>query len=427
MAVGPLVPGALEPLRHEDYRRLWMVGTVAHLGTYLQLTAGPWLMLVMTGSPLMVSLTTSALFLPRLVFTMPAGMLSDRLDRRRILSAGYRISALSAAALAVTTLLDALTPALLLVLTFSLGTGAAIIKPAQLTYIPDLVPPLLRAQAITLNSASHQVARVVGPSIGGLFIALGRADAAFFANAISFLLVLAAMRRAPDVKAQDLITPGPREVEAGASDPPAATPSLRMLDGVRYLGSNSRARGLIVMTAAFTVFAVGLQAVLPNIVADELGLGPQAFGILYGFYGVGALIGAATRGPAARYLRGRLVALSMMLYGAATVAIVALPALTVAAACLVIAGMAWVWTLTTLNAAVQVQAPAWVRGRVVAIFVLAVGMKPIGAALVGLAAESVGLATGVIATGVGSLLVGAWALRTRIEDTARTRTESGAG
>jgi predicted MFS family arabinose efflux permease len=195
-----------------------------------------------------------------------------------------------------------------------------------------------------------------------------------------------------------------------------------MLDGIRYLRSNRAARDLIVMTAAFTVFAVGLQAVLPNIVVDRLGLGPQGFGILYGFYGVGALFGAVTRGVVATRCRGRLVAVSMILYGLATVAVVLLAVPVAAAAMLIVAGMAWVWTLTTLNAAVQVQTPAWVRGRVIAIFVLAIGMKPIGAALVGLAAETIGLTTGVAISGLGSVLVGLWALRMRVVDTARVST-----
>lgn len=426
MRAGRDLPASLAPLRHEHYRRLWLVGTVGHLGTYLQLTAGPWLMLVMTGSPLMVSLITSALFLPRLVFTVPAGMLSDRMDRRRILSAGYVLSALSAAALALATALDVLTPTVLLVLTFVLGSGAAIVKPAQLTYVPDLVPPLLRAQAITLNSASHQVARVVGPSIGGAFIAFGRADAAFFANALSFLLVLVAVRHAPDAKAQDLS----RGSSGGVSDgvAPAAhagsVPSLRMLDGLRHLRENPMVRDLIIITAAFTVFAVGLQAVLPNIVAQTLGLGPQGFGILYGCYGVGALFGAVTRGAASVRLRGRLVATSMMLYGLSTVVIVAVPVPVVAAGMLVLAGCAWVWALTTLNAAVQIEAPAWVRGRVIAIFVLAVGMKPVGAAGVGLVAEFAGLSTAVAASGLGAVLVGLWALRIPVEDTAAAAARS---
>lgn len=425
MRAGRDLPASLAPLRHEHYRRLWLVGTVGHLGTYLQLTAGPWLMLVMTGSPLMVSLITSALFLPRLVFTVPAGMLSDRMDRRRILSAGYVLSALSAAALALATALDVLTPTVLLVLTFVLGSGAAIVKPAQLTYVPDLVPPLLRAQAITLNSASHQVARVVGPSIGGAFIAFGRADAAFFANALSFLLVLSAIRHAPDAKAQDLSGGSSRTTGVGVAPSARArsVPSLRMLDGLRHLRENPMVRDLIIITAAFTVFAVGLQAVLPNFVAQTLGLGPQGFGILYGCYGVGALFGAVTRGAASARLGGRLVAASMMLHGLSTFVIVAVPVPAVAAGMLVLAGCAWVWALTTLNAAVQIEAPAWVRGRVIAIFVLAVGMKPVGAAGVGLVAELAGLNTAVAASGLGAVLVGLWAMTIPVEDAAAARSD----
>lgn len=215
----------LGPLRYGDFRRIWLFGTVGHLGTFPKLTAGPWMMLTMTGSPLMVSLTTSARFLPRLVLTLPAGALSDRSDRRRLLVAGYVVSAVSASAIAGATATGRRTPTVLLALTLSLRAGSAITKPAQLTYLPDFVPPALRAQAITLNSASHQAARFVGPSIGGAFVAFGRADLAFLVNARSFLLVLVAVRRAPDVEVQEL-------GDFGGQDTPRST---RMLDGIRYL------------------------------------------------------------------------------------------------------------------------------------------------------------------------------------------------
>lgn len=391
--------GSLAPLRHEEFRRLWLVGVIGHLGTYLQLTAGPWLMFVMTGSPLLVSLTTSALFLPRLALTIPAGALSDRFDRRRVLAFGYLVSATSAAALAFLTAADRLTPDLLLALTFGLGCGAAIIKPAQLTYIPDLVPPLLRTQAITLNSASHQVARIVGPSIGGAVVAIGRAEAAFLANAVALLLVLIAVQRAPDVDSR-----------AGVVGD-EATRSLGVFAGLSFLRESRVVRDLIVFSAFFTLFAVGLQAVLPNIVAEILDLGPRGFGVMYGMYGAGALFGAATRQAAARLSRGRLVGVSMLLYGAAMVGVVILPYAAFAMFMMLIAGAGWVWTLTTLNAGVQLQTPPAIRGRVIAVFVLAVGMKPIGAALVGLIAEFVGLVEGVIAGGIGTMLVGLMAYR----------------
>ena len=399
----------LGPLAHRDFRRIWLFSTVGHLGTFLQLTAGPWMMLELTGSPFMVGLTTSALFLPRLILTLPAGALSDRSDRRRLLVSGYVVSSLSALALAVATTVGSLTPSMLLLLTFSLGAGSAITKPAQLTYVPDLVPPSLRAQAITLNSASHQAARIVGPSIGGAFVALGRADVAFLANALSFLLVFAAVRGAPDVQAQDLDVHGERTSEATAG-------TSGMLDGFRYLRQDTTVRDLIVSTAGFTLFAVGLQALLPNIVADTLGLGPQAFGVLYGFFGAGALLGAASRGRASALTHGRLIAVSMVLYGLATVLLVTVRSASVAAVMLFVNGLTWVWAVTTLNTAVQVRSPAWVRGRVIAVFVLAVAMKPIGSALVGVAAETLGLVLGVAASGVGAVVVGAWAWRIVVDD-----------
>lgn len=354
----------------------------------------------------MVSLTTSARLLPRLVLTLPAGALSDRSDRRRLLVAGYVVSAVSASALAGATATGRLTPTVLLALKLSLGAGSAITKPAQLTYLPDLVPPALRAQAITLNSASRQAARFVGPSIGGAFVAFGRADLAFLVNALSLLLVLVAVRRAPDVEVQEL-------GDFGGQDTPRST---RMLDGIRYLLHDDMVWRRIVTTAGLTLFAVGMQGLLPNIVADALGLGPQAFGALYGFFGVGALIGAASRGRASIATGGRLIGVSMILYGIATVILVLIRHPASAAAMLTITGLTWVWAVTTLNTAVQVRSLAWVRGRLIAVFVFAVAMKPAGSALVGVLAETLGLVTGVAASGLGVVAVDVRALRIRIAD-----------
>jgi MFS family permease len=158
---------AFAPLRVPDYRRIWSAAMVSHVGTFLQLTAGPWLMHELTGSPLMVSLVTTALLLPRLLLTVPAGVLADVVDRRTLLLVGHLMSATAVATMAVLAGAGRLTPASLLGLTFLLGTGGAISLPSFQTLVPDLVPRPLLAQAITLNSAAFNVARSVGPALGG--------------------------------------------------------------------------------------------------------------------------------------------------------------------------------------------------------------------------------------------------------------------
>jgi MFS family permease len=384
------------PLAVPEYRRMWGAATVSHLGTFLQLTAGPWLMQEMTGSPLLVALVTTALLLPRLLLVVPAGALADVLDRRTLLLTGQGISASAVAALAVLTAVGHLDPVSLLALTFVLGVGSAITLPAFQTLVPDLVEPPLRAQAITLNSAAFNVARSVGPAIGGALVAVGLASAAFGANAVSYLAVIG------------VLLTFPREDVAGEA---RGRMWRSAAAGVRYARFTQPIRILLGVTAVFSLMAASLQALLPSVVADDLGLGGAGFGVLYGLFGGGALLGALTR-ERVRMPAGRLMlpgAIVLFALGAIGFGLSPLPSL--AGLSITVAGLAWVWTMTTLNASVQLLAPRWVRGRVVSLFVLAVGLQPVGAFLAGVVAEVLGAGVAVALFALGALLLGVATLR----------------
>jgi aryl-alcohol dehydrogenase-like predicted oxidoreductase/predicted MFS family arabinose efflux permease len=397
----PRVPvPVLAPLRVPAYRRVWSAMTVSHLGTYLQLTAAPWLMLQMTGSPLLVSLVTTALFLPRLVLTLPAGAIADVVDRRTVMLVGQGISAVSVGTLAVIVAVDRLTPTWLLLFTLLLGVGSAIDKPAYQTRVPDLVPLALRAQAITLNSGAHHGARIVGPSLGGLLVAFDLAEVAFAGNAVSFLIVMG------------ILTTLPRDREVPAADRRRGTSSAS--EGIRFVRGHAGLRRLLAVTAVFTLSSASLQALLPNVVADDLGLGAKGFGGLYAVFGAGALIATATRERAAARWDARMLPLAMAIFAGAAIAVGATRLPVIAGAFLVVAGLAWVWTMTTLNATVQLLAPSWVRGRVVALYVLAVAMKPIGALVSGLIAEVVGASSAIVMTSFATLALAVLAFRLRL-------------
>lgn len=188
---------AFAPLKVAEYRRIWGAATVSSTGMFMQLTAGPWVMQEMTGSPLMVSLVTTALMLPRLLFTLPAGALADVMDRRTLIMIGQSTSAVSAGMLAVAVAIDVLTPNLLLALTFAMGCGASVSRPSFQSFIPELVPRPLLAQAVTLNAAAFNVARSIGPSLGGALVAVGLTHVAFGANAVSYLATIGVLLTLP--------------------------------------------------------------------------------------------------------------------------------------------------------------------------------------------------------------------------------------
>lgn len=371
---------ALAPLRVEAYRRIWTAAVVSHIGTFLQLTAAPWLMHELTRSPLMVSLVTTALLLPRLLLTVPAGVLSEVVDRRSLLVVGQLTSATAVAAMAGLTALDLITPVALLALTFVLGVGNAIGLPSFQTLVPDLVPRSLLAQAVTLNSAAFNVARAVGPALGGALVGAGLASAAFGANAASYLGVVGVLLTFPRATTEDSRRP----------------PLLRSAAlGMRYARFTRPIRRLLLVAAAFALTAASVQALLPSVVSDDLGLGAAGFGVLYGLFGAGALTGAFTRERGRIRLGRRLLPGSVTAFGVGGVAFGLAPHAVVAGAGLAVAGLTWVWTLTTLNASVQLLAPSWVRGRVVSLYLLAIALQPVGAFVAGAVAEVVGAGTSV--------------------------------
>jgi MFS family permease len=369
---------------------------VSNVGTFLQLTAGPWLMHELTGSPLLVALVTTALTLPRLLLTVPAGAMADAFDRRTLMITGNAMAAVATGAMAVMAAAGALTPAWLLGLTGALGVGSAITHPAQQTLVPDLVPGPMRAQAITLNAAAFNVARAVGPSLGGLLVGAGLTAASFGLNAASSLLVAGVLLRLPRQPAED-----------GGRGHLWRAAAL----GVRYVRFTRPIRLLIVLTGLFTLTATSVQTLLPSVSSDDLGLGAGGFGLLYGTFGVGALLAVIGRDRARIRLGRAMLPGAVGAFGVGGVVFGLAPNPAVAAAGLALCGLAWVWTLTTLNASIQTLAPRWVRGRVVSLYLLAIGLQPVGALVAGGLAEGIGAGRSVAVLCAGTALLGLAASR----------------
>lgn len=378
------------------YRRVWLALLVSNLGSFLQLTAAPWVMLELTDSPLMVSLVTTALTLPQLLLTIPSGAIADAFDRRTVMIVGHVTSAGAAAVMSVLAVTDSLTPTGILVLSFALGTGSAIGLPAFQTLVPDLVGDELRAQAITLNSAAFNVARAVGPSIGGAFVALGLAATSFGGNAVSYLVVVGVLLTVP------------RQLVEETSRPPVWRSAAT---GMRYVRFTRPLPVLLVVTALFVLTGTSLQALLPSVSADALGLDAAGFGLLYGAFGLGAIVAAFTRETARLRLGRRMLPVSIIVFGASGVTFGVSTSPLLSGLALAGAGLGWVWTLVTLNATVQILAPRWVRSRVMSLYVLAVGIQPLGALGAGAVAEFAGAGTSVAVFTAATALLGLVALR----------------
>src|ERR1051326_8246657 len=185
----------LSPLREPLFRSLWIAAVISYTGSWMQNVATGWLMTSLTSSPMWVALVQVAVSLPVLLIALPAGALADIFDRRKFLLFTQGSMVAAATVLGVMTLTGTVTPQILLVFTFLLGVGAVMNDPAWQSLTPDLVPPSQLASAVALNSAGFNIARAVGPALGGFVIATCQGAAtgsgrAFLINAVSFFGVI---------------------------------------------------------------------------------------------------------------------------------------------------------------------------------------------------------------------------------------------
>src|SRR5919202_6348026 len=186
---------AWSPLAVAAFRAIWIASVVSNIGTWMQNVGVAWLMTTLTPSPILVALIQTATSLPVLLVGLPAGALADLVDRRRLLLVSQTWMLLAAGILSGLTFADRTTPAALLLLTFALGLGASINSPAWQAIVAELVPARQLANAVALNGVGFNVARAIGPALGGLVVAAAGPAWVFLLNAVSFLAVLAALYR----------------------------------------------------------------------------------------------------------------------------------------------------------------------------------------------------------------------------------------
>jgi len=383
VSVQPVVvhDSVLSPLREPLFRSLWIAAVISYTGSWMQNVATGWLMTSLTRSPMWVALVQVAVSLPVLLIALPAGALADIFDRRKFLLFTQASMVAAATVLGVMTLTGTVTPQILLVFTFLLGVGAVMNDPAWQSLTPDLVPPNQLASAVALNSAGFNIARAVGPALGGLLIAaiccgVTGSGWAFLINAVSFFGVILFLYNWKPGKTEH---PNGRETFVGAIG-----------IGLRYARQEPRIRTVLVRTLLFSIFASVFWALLPLIASK---FGAEGFGAMLAFFGLGALGGAGVLALARRLLSpDAVIAYATVIFAVALCGLVRSPSLAVASAFSAAAGLAWISILATLNLAAQTAAPAWVRARVISMYVLVLqGGLALGSAVWGAVASRTGV------------------------------------
>jgi MFS family permease len=392
---------ALDPLREPLFRSLWSAAVISYTGTWMQNVGAGWLMTQLTVSPLMVALVQAASTLPVFLVILPAGALADMVDRRRFLLITQAWMVGAAGLLGIFTLLGWVTPWLLLAFTFMLGLGAVMNDPAWQAITPEIVCAENHAPAVALNSVGFNVARSVGPALGGIVIAATNSGVAFLLNAASFFGVIFFLYRWKRPS-----------FEHGAS--------TRMMESLRagrqYKKGDHVVHCVLIRTGAFSLAASSLLALLPVIAREH---GATGYGLLLGAFGLGALAGAAVLPQMRnRYSVDGVVAGAIVLFAVTTFASGRVHAFHWLVLVLFASGIAWIAILACLNVAAQTMSPPWMRARALSMYLLVLqGGMAIGSAAWGALATKAGVPTTMLCS-AATLVLGLLTVR-RYRLTAR--------
>ena len=345
----------LAPFEHRTFTLFWCASLVSSFGGMIQTVGASWLMMTIAPSADRVALVQTAGALPFFFLSLIAGALADTRDRRTIMLASQAFTLLASVLLAAMTLAGAITPSLLLLLTFLVGCGTAVLAPAWQASIGDIVPRSKIAPAVMANAVGFNVARSLGPAIGGAVVAAVGAAVAFIINAVSYLGIIAT-----------LLWWRPQRVR---SDLPPEPLGSAIAGGLRYVSLSPHLLAILLRCALQSIPIAAVTALMPVVARDLLAGGALTYGVLLGGFGIGAMLGAlASAGLRRRFTSDtQLKALSAL----ACVAMIAIgqsrwTALTLLAH--VLAGSVWTLGFTNFNIAVQLSSPRWVTGRMLATY-----------------------------------------------------------
>jgi len=363
-----------------------------------------WLMTSLSSSPSIVALVSAAGTFPVMLLALPAGAIADILDRRRLLIAAQGYFIVVIGALALLAALGIMTPWLLLAFTFAVGVGTALTMPAWSAIVPELVPADELPAAIALNSIGINISRAIGPAIAGVLVAAVGPWLVFALDALSCLGILAVLLR--------------WRREPRKSELPAERFFSAIRVGLRFITHTRALQAVLIRGAAFFLFASATWSLFPLVVRQELGRGPEAYGVLLACIGVGAVAGAMLL-PRVRekVSRNVQVAGATVLYALAALMLAHVPNLGLLAVAMLMTGVAWIAILAALQVSAQLTLPDWVRARGLAAYVIVfMGGMAFGSVLWGQIATAIGIPAALTAAAAGMVIAIGLTWRFRLID-----------
>ncbi len=384
--------------RHRNYRLFYGGQLVSLVGTWMQSMAQAWLVLTLTGNPFDLGLVAAVQFVPVLVFGLFGGVIADALPKRQTLIAAQVAMMTFAFVLGALTLAGVVQVWMIVVLAFLLGCANAVDMPVRQSFVVEMVGREDVANAVALNSAMFNAARVIGPAVAGFTIAITGTGIAFIVNGFSFLAVIWALLAMRDA---DL-----RSVELGPRPGTVRAVGENLAEGLRYVRRTPLVLLAVVVVGAVSTAGMNFTVVFPAFARDTLGTGAAGYGVLMSSFGVGAVLAALALAVRGRANPWAIVGGALVL-GLAEVAIAPTRVLGLAVVVGVVIGAGGVTMAANGNSTIQVAVPDRLRGRVMSVYTTVfVGSTPIGGLATGAVASTIGVPAAVALGGAISVAVG---------------------
>lgn len=345
--------GTFSPFRYPVFRAIWIANLFSNLGATIQSVGAAWLMTDLTESNQLIGLVQASATVPIMLFGVFAGAIADNFDRRRVMLAAQVGMLVTSAVLATLTWIGLINPFLLLAFTLTVGIGTALNSPAWQASVRQQVDPRELPQAIALNSISFNIARSVGPALGGLLISLWSVSLAFAVNAVSYIALITVLL---------WWKPEPRKVARRPMLPAIAI-------GIRFCAGSQPIRRILARGLALGFGLATYQALLPAVVSGQLHGDEIDFGLLLGCFGIGSIVAAPFIGKVRKKmgLEG-ILALGTTMFVIVLSVLAETHSVYLALPAAFGAGMGWVAILTTVNTAIQMRSPDEILGRCLSIY-----------------------------------------------------------
>jgi MFS family permease len=384
--------------RHRNYRLFFSGQLVSLVGTWMQTVAQAWLVLQLTGDPFLLGLVAAMQFLPVMVLGLFGGLIADALPKRPTLIVTQIVQMILAFVLFGLTATGRVEVWQIIILALLLGVTNAVDMPTRQSFVVEMVGRSDVANAVALNSAVFNTARIVGPAVAGLTIGAFDISIAFLINGLSFLAVIVAygMMRDEELASPPVLSRPHSVREVGRT----------LAEGIRYVRRTDLVLLATVIVGLVSLFGMNFGVIIPALARDVLHTGPTGYGFLMAASGIGSLVAALSIAFSGRSTPA-VIAGGALLLGVAEIAAAWIHVFPLALVAMALVGFGAIGMAATANTVIQLAVPNELRGRVMSVYTTVfVGSSPLGGLLMGWIASRFGVEVSLAVGGVACVVLG---------------------